>query len=888
MSRPGIYTHDPEAESATTPRTSPFDIPELASLISSYLAADDLARCARVSRSLHDICIPILWRTLDISGRFWTHDNEFRKGLARYGKYYPVERLHLAHTTLHASDMKLLAENCARLKHLDLTAIQVSVVDLRILIHSDPYGILEKGHIDITKKRKAKAGPSTKRRKGSGQLTVDVAELGEDDENAQDALYGDINAAMAHYRQLTDAKVALERACQNKDTGFADKESKQGPGQELCPILLKNTKSSLVDCACSVHSAKFNKLSTRFPFYLESLTFKTCSSINGPACLEVIALLGPQLKRLVLDHMHGVTDQVMIKLVKHCPNLVELQLQRTEITNTFLTSFSQELLSHDSTSNPSNQRRFLESLHVDTTMTSSVGLLAIIKACRRNLTTLSLKCSVANDSVLLALVEDQDPASKNLSEVSSVKLRSRRPQVVNHTIECPLLSDVGLQALFEFATELTSIELQGCTLKDETLMVLAETYRNRMKDLGLGVPAAWKEHWITDEWARVIDQTDASGVFQDYSTVCAASTTFYKMRESYADDKAFTNGRVPGGLRKLLIPFCNNITNKSVRAILRSCVGLESLDISDCRNLSLELFQGPWACTRLKNLNIRGMILELTSNDRTAIRRDGTLMRSQLIEEEEMESTWRFPLAITTYPAEDDFGEDGFYDYIVAPRNQSRCSDDDASGSGVTEDEDEMDGSSGSNESIRSSDAYSSSSGSDNGDSSSDDENSSSGGESGRGDLPLMAPRHTVPCETSRNNPRQRAILRAFYSKLGQLSQLRTLDMSFCDFRVRAKDGLELVLPGLQQNLIEWNLDLGPLYRMFESELKFFGKHFGCGQDFSFSEDVTLEGLQCNTRTAQLQTLILDVASVEDVNLAVVIWTECQGFTLDQQYHPDW
>ncbi|KAF9950727.1 hypothetical protein BGZ72_007663 [Mortierella alpina] len=91
--------------------------------------------------------------------------------------------------------------------------------------------------------------------------------------------------------------------------------------------------------------------------------------------------------------------------------------------------------------------------------------------------------------------------------------------------------------------------------------------------------------------------------------------------------------------------------------------------------------------------------------------------------------------------------------------------------------------------------------------------------------------------EVRENTPRRRAILRELYSKLGQLSQLRTLNMSYCNFRIRVKDGLEPALPGLQQNLIKWRVDLENGYQIGNSELKFFGKHFGYGDDFAVAKD---------------------------------------------------
>ena len=135
--------------------------------------------------------------------------------------------------------------------------------------------------------------------------------------------------------------------------------------------------------------------------------------------------------------------------------------------------------------------------------------------------------------------------------------------------------------------------------------------------------------------------------------------------------------------------------------------------------------------------------------------------------------------------------------------------------------------------------------------------------------------------EVRENTPRRRAILRELYSKLGQLSQLRTLNMSYCKFRVRVKDGLELALPGLQQNLIDWKLDLGYGYQMGNSELEFFGKHFGYGHDFTIVKNDGQGHAKVKTRKAQLKHLLFRVAALERVRPEVLDWAKDQGFHLD-------
>ncbi|KAF9567066.1 hypothetical protein EC968_003535 [Mortierella alpina] len=849
MSHLETVAHLPEEASTTMPRRSPLDIPELASLIFSFMGTKDLARCARVSRSLHGICIPILWRTMDIPTGVWTHDIEFHKGLVRYGKLYPVERLHLTRTFLQDFDLKLLAGNCTRLKHLDLTSTDVRVEDLRILIHSDPYGILDGGSNDGTKKRKARAHLFIKRIRVGGQHSQDVAELEEDDDSTNEAPVQNVNTMMDHYRQILEANTEPSTAT----------HSKISPKQ-----VFPGTK-------------------TWFPFYLESLSFKNSPyTFQGAAHLEVVSLLGPQLKRLVLDNAFGITDQVLIKLVKLCPNLVELQLAHTEITDEFLTRFALECLPSNTTSRHHSQRKTFGRLSLDMTRYLHAG-----------------------DSVLFALVED--PAKKNADESamaapdlatidehaidkSSLAKYRFSPNTVLTNInlsECRQISDVGLQALFRFATELTSVELNGHELKDGSLVVLAETYRNRLRALGMGVPAAWREHMMADERAQATGQTEATIALQNFGAESTSSN----------NGKTFTTGRVPGGLKRLSLERCQNITNRGVRTILRSCPGLEFLNISSSLKLTLQLFQGPWACTRLRELSMRGIALEVPPMSATVMSRFGTFTREHEVEEEEMESLWRFPLAITSYPSEDDFDEDGHYDQIVALWEQPPGRTDIDSGSDLTEAEQEADGFSNSSAGDDSDhEVISGDEGSSNGDedvssgpedtsygsedirSSSEDissgEEASSSGGDWRGDIfPRLVTRHPVPRGMRRNTPRQRAILRAFYSQLGQLSQLQTLDMGLCQFRVRAKDGLELVLPGLQQNLTEWNLDYRRPYRMLDAEVRFFGKHFGFDTDYAVKRDG-------ENRKARLQSLILGALAVNDVHPSILGWAGRQGFTI--------
>ncbi|KAF9565466.1 hypothetical protein EC968_004142, partial [Mortierella alpina] len=959
--------------SSTLP-TSPFDIPEIASLIACYIADNsDLARCARVSHSLHDICIPILWRSISLSSdaamKVWHRDGGFRTGLIRYSKFCPIEQLHLTHTRVQDGDMELIAENCTRLKTLDLTATNVTTETLRVLIHSDPHRTRNSGAGEGGKKRKIKSGPLTKRSRRSGQYADDDDHDDDDEveyededevESGKDELDQDSSVRRTMpFTELTETETEREPDSQYESVGIEHStatESEQDSNQPTGPILIKSKASALLELPIPLHRSagtarpvKFKGVKTPFPFSLESLILKRCPNLAGPSCLEVVSLLGPQLKRLVLNHVSDITDQDMIKFVKHCPNLVELQLRGTEITDGFLVSFAQEFLPSDSLSTPrSRHRQCLENLNLDMTSASSTGLLPMIKACKSHLNTLSMHHlhGVADD-VLFALFED--PGNQHATTVSMTAPTSLTTQALAfgsvsdhvlpmttyqfspntvltdiHLAFCSLITDAGFEILFRFATELVSVDLSGCELKDETLMVLAETYRNRMKTLGLGMPAAWRDHLIAEEnKAHVLDQhvtttgmeghhhppdVDATVPHHTTTRITTTPTLDNKSSSSDVDSKVFTDGRVPGGLRKLLLPHCKHLTNKGARAILRSCVGLEILDIGNCSGFTLELFQGPWACVGITDLHMENMALQVSLVDLGfAQYEDTTVLKKQILEENK-EWFWRHPSQLNEYPQEEDFDEDGHYDHVVIPivRRHTASSDessddeidnddDDHDNGAMDEDEDDdndvVDNDEKANKARRSSFAA----GSDG--MSEDDEDEWEGYDRRRKARRKEAQRRPVPSELRRNNPRQRSILRAFYSKLGQLSQLRILNMTNCNFRIRVKDGLGLILPALQRNLIEWRLNLVPSYRLQNMELEFFGKHFGYGCDFTPEENKNDEEekekeegeeKKQQTRTGKLRVLVLEATSLDHVNPKVLHWALHQGFHLNFEDGHEW
>ncbi|KAG0297832.1 hypothetical protein BGZ98_000418 [Dissophora globulifera] len=91
--------------------------------------------------------------------------------------------------------------------------------------------------------------------------------------------------------------------------------------------------------------------------------------------------------------------------------------------------------------------------------------------------------------------------------------------------------------------------------------------------------------------------------------------------------------------------------------------------------------------------------------------------------------------------------------------------------------------------------------------------------------------------DITRNDGETRRTLNEFYRKLGQFDQLIRLNMAKSDYRIRVKDGLDLVLPALTKNLKWWNIYRPSGHTLQNVELEWFGKHFGYGLDFTRNGD---------------------------------------------------
>ncbi|KAI1309977.1 hypothetical protein EDD11_003926 [Mortierella claussenii] len=803
--------------SATTaqPRTSPLEILELLALVLGYLPSPQLAVTCQVSRLFHSVGIPELWHTVVLVGEeadeIWHHDKGFRMGLMRYGAF--VERLFLVDTYVQDGDMELIAENCTRLKYLDLTRTNVTADTLRVLIHSDPYNTLSQSG----KKRTRTQATS---RKGKRQAGVEGEgwEEGEDDDNSEMEEVSNANEWMLRYRYLTETETEYETDYHPLEStsvppDSATESEQEQPGQPPLvtgPVLphQANTRpqprrfpmqpiSSLATPARrragTTRPNKFKGTKTQFPFYLEKLALNRCTKMTGKACLAVVSLLGPQLKALSLNHITDLEDKDLIQALKHCSNLSSIGLKGSEITDIFLKAVAAQegLLTG------------LETLDVNMTAVTDDGLVPLIRACRSTLQ--SLHCddnhNVTN-KILLAFVEDPAAVKVHAEKLPAIKRAPAQipalqtlPNRVLKEIQmenCSKVTDEGFEALFKHASELEKVMLNECRVGDKALMALAQSYRERMERLGYGIPSAWLEHerGVRNEGDILKDLNIKSvasrgrggstaserGRGRGKVKVAAAknneqgkedveaetkglsntsTSTFYE-----ATRKVFAGGPVEGGLQFLSLKNCPNVSNKGMRTIVRSCVGLRELNVAGNQRVTLELFRGPWASLRLQDLNLQGTKLNVMT---VAAKTIGTDLLEERIEEA------RCPLApLAPFNQKEDGRNDMDYeDHIV---------------------------------------------------------------------IDLMRAAPIGAARARKELPGQKLTLREFWSKLGKMPHLMKLDISGGDYRIRLKDGLGLTVPALQQNLLSWSIMRYRGYYMGNAELAWFGKHFGYGFDFTADE----------------------------------------------------
>ncbi|KAG0300315.1 hypothetical protein BGZ99_003823, partial [Dissophora globulifera] len=122
---------------------------------------------------------------------------------------------------------------------------------------------------------------------------------------------------------------------------------------------------------------------------------------------------------------------------------------------------------------------------------------------------------------------------------------------------------------------------------------------------------------------------------------------------------------VPGGLQRLSLKNCFDVTNRGIRAIVRSCPMLEGLNLGGCESVSMQVFRGPWVCNKLQILNI------------SEINVHPHITTKSMLLEEEIEDQ-RFPLTplLKTHPS-DDFRDDGHYDFMIPMTREDDLNDSD-------------------------------------------------------------------------------------------------------------------------------------------------------------------------------------------------------------------
>ncbi|KAG0292256.1 hypothetical protein BGZ98_002652 [Dissophora globulifera] len=707
--------------------TSPLDLPELLSLVASHLETKDLARACQVSVLFHNACTPFLWRTVNLKDsrdcQVLQKDKGLRLGLTRYGPF--VRALCLSGIDVRDEDLEFIFVNCTRLKSLDLTGTDVTAEGLKVLLYSDPYN-------------------------------TSLASTGKPDNSRVEQF-----RAMAETRADMDQEVnhhPLEGVGLPSSSTDSERELRQlHPAR---PVLAPGSRytSNRVRLITPGRDTGDQGGATRpvraqFPFHLEELTISSPGYLSSYKLLPVLALLGPQLRSLSV-YLLGETDlSDFTHLLKHCPNLTRLNLAGTDADDDFLKALAG--------STKELAPRAMELLDLRSTRISSSTLTPLVKVSRDTLQQLSCRDNAyIDDRVIYAFIEDlkrpYNPFVRN--DILSVL------QLDN----CREINNKALFELFCNTTALTSVSLNGVDVQDDSLEALAAANRSRMERLGLGIPEAWIQH---EQGEIKFMAKRRRGAKQSPAPAVPAGRKLY--------DGAW----VPGGLQRLSLKNCD-VTNRGIRAIVRSCPMLVGLNVGGCKGVSMRVFRGPWVCNKLEDLDIPK--INMRSHARTKVMR-----LEEQIEDE------RFPLTplLKTRPS-DDFRDDGHYDFMISPMamtcenelNESDIVDEDGP---VQEDE----------------------------------------------ESPMNPRKNMYPASVYRNDGETRRTLNEFYRKLGQFDQLKSLDIAKSDYRIRIQDGLDLAVPALTKNLVQWNMYRTVSYTLQNAELEWFGKHFGYGFDYSTDKD---------------------------------------------------
>ncbi|KAG0051403.1 hypothetical protein BGZ83_003789 [Gryganskiella cystojenkinii] len=810
------------SETTETP-ISPLELPEILALIVAYLDNASLTQASRVSHAFHQLCTPHLWRDISLTeadNAIWKSDKGFRLGFIRYGRL--ISTLALQGIAIQDGDLELIAENCIRLKSLDLTGTNVTVETLRVLIHGDPYGIEKKSRHKTGKRKRSPRATvdSDDEVSGDGSEDDQERETEEDSERQTDGdVRGGRGAPAKKYRglnPLTETETEQEPDSQYESFGPGPSTATESEQEPLAagPIIMPPRRRVVISTpsgspggspslmsggtriveqevpahrrAGATRPAKFKGIKTVFPYHLETLILNRCNNLVGTTCLPVVALLGPQLQCLQLKHLSDTTDGDLIALMKACPNLKQLMLKGTEISDAFLIECATgtrnaAAIEHEgdndrnvkengrtATYNHAGEGYGIQKLNIDMTETTGEGLAAFIQGSRDDLQSLACQHHNGVNEELLTNFFKRDPS------VPTTLLPNFVLTEINLSF-CASLESAGIHTLFRHAIALQHIVFEASeALDDHALWILAKVQRQRLTRLGLGVPEAWRDH-VKAEQKRLAAIADSEGPDQrawnrpesQYST---------DMREQEArelrDEALLYDGsekviqgdfKVAGGLRTLNLRRCSRIQNRGIRAIVRSCVGLEHLDLFNCDDLSVQFFNGPWAVgAQLEFLNVSAIPL---CND--------NLRNRWGVGEEEQELT-RFPQQRISSRKEDEW-EDFVEDDEENTNDDSSDKDKDDEGN-ISDDSSSL-----------SMDGFLSKDG------------------------------------------RFLKYLRSFYGRLGRLSGLRQLHMAHMPFQFREYALLDLLLPGLQRNLEFWDMEPEFGDAMNDKVLAFIGCHFGRG-----------------------------------------------------------
>ncbi|KAK3805192.1 MAG: hypothetical protein J3Q66DRAFT_407870 [Benniella sp.] len=232
----------------------------------------------------------------------------------------------------------------------------------------------------------------------------------------------------------------------------------------------------------------------------------------------------------------------------------------------------------------------LTHLSVVGTDVSDEGPVSLIRASRGTLSSIAAHATEFAYEFLFAFVEDRPTTEIQVGlpelhlEMSELELeqqtdcgpakRTFTPNTVLTSIDFTGLSEVfdgGFDELSRYAIELSTVCLEGCGLGDEPLSVLAENYRKRMEIKGLACP---KLGTTTTLETRDSKDHRKKGRRKGNPPVIPPS-------------KFYTSGKVMGGLKVLWLKDCPEIGNKGVRAIVRSYVGLERMNVGYKESIGL-------------------------------------------------------------------------------------------------------------------------------------------------------------------------------------------------------------------------------------------------------------------------------------------------------------